>query len=141
MILRIDGDAAVPPYEQLRQQVTTLVVSGQLPEGSRLPPIRQLAGDLGLAPGTVARAYRELEADGVVMSRGRRGTFTRAPGSSTVPADREDQLCAATLTFAVRVRQLHVADDDHALEHVARALGRFRPDLAGGTIEGSAVHP
>lgn len=125
MILRIDDGAATPPYEQLRQQVTTLVVSGQLPTESRLPPIRQLAGDLGLAPGTVARAYRELEADGVVTSRGRKGTFTNAPERMPVPPDREEQLSAAALTFAIRARQLRVADDHHALEHVARALSQL----------------
>ena len=66
VILEIDPRSAVPPYEQLRQQVTALVLGGALETGDRLPAIRQLANDLGLAGGTVARAYRELESDGVV---------------------------------------------------------------------------
>lgn len=74
MILRVDQDSAVPPYEQIRGQVATMVQTGVLVDGSRLPAIRQLAKDLGLATGTVARAYRELEADGVVETRGRHGT-------------------------------------------------------------------
>jgi DNA-binding transcriptional regulator YhcF (GntR family) len=79
VILEVDPASPVPPYEQLRQQVTALVVGGALAPGSRLPPIRQLAGDLGLAGGTVARAYRELESDGVVASRGRHGTVVVGP--------------------------------------------------------------
>ena len=75
MILEVDTSSAVPPYEQLRQQVTALVQGGVLAKGDRLPAIRQLANDLGLAGGTVARAYRELEADGVVSTHGRHGTI------------------------------------------------------------------
>ena len=135
MILRVDDGAATPPYEQLRQQVTTMVVTGQLPPGTRLPPIRQLAGDLGLAPGTVARAYRELESDGVLTSRGRKGTFTNAPDAMPVQPDRDEQLRAAALTFAVRARQLRVADDQHALEQVAQALRQVEP---AGTAEPAA---
>jgi GntR family transcriptional regulator len=84
VILEIDARSAVPPYEQLRQQVTALVLGGALAPGARLPAIRQLANDLGLAGGTVARAYRELESDGVVSTHGRHGTVVagppRAPG-------------------------------------------------------------
>ncbi|MFC0007357.1 GntR family transcriptional regulator [Micromonospora siamensis] len=73
--LRLDADDPTPPYEQLRRQFVDLIGSGVLPLGERLPPLRQLAGDLGLAVGTVARAYRELEAAGLVRSR--RGGGTR----------------------------------------------------------------
>src|SRR4051794_31810148 len=74
MILEVDLASAVPPYEQIRAQVTALVRAGALEAGARLPPIRQLAAALGVASGTVARAYRELESDGVVATRGRNGT-------------------------------------------------------------------
>lgn len=56
----------VPPYEQLREQIAGLIATGLLQAGQRLPPVRQLAADLGLAGGTVARAYRELEQAGLV---------------------------------------------------------------------------
>ena len=74
MILRVDSSSPVPPYEQIRAQVGAMVDAGVLAPGARLPSIRQLAGDLGLAGGTVARAYRELEQEGVVATRGRHGT-------------------------------------------------------------------
>ena len=78
VILEVDPRSAVPPYEQLRQQVTALVRAAVLTSGTRLPAIRQLANDLGLAGGTVARAYRELENDGIVTTHGRHGTVVAA---------------------------------------------------------------
>ena len=70
-----------PPYEQLRRQLDGLIRSGVLPAGSRLPPLRQLAGDLGLAVGTVARTYRELETAGLIRSRRGGGTRVAEPPS------------------------------------------------------------
>jgi len=79
VILEIDPQSPVSPYEQLRQQVTAHVLGGGLERGDRLPSIRQLANDLGIAGGTVARAYRELESDGVVTTHGRHGTIVAGP--------------------------------------------------------------
>jgi DNA-binding transcriptional regulator YhcF (GntR family) len=76
--ISIDHDSQVPPFEQLRSQVAALVARGDLAPGTRLGTVRRTAADLGLAVNTVARAYRELEADGVVVTRGRQGTFVRS---------------------------------------------------------------
>ena len=83
MLIELDPASTDPPYEQLRSQVTAMVLRGELRAGDRLPSIRQLAGDLALASGTVARAYRELESDGVVRSRGARGTTVVGPPTTT----------------------------------------------------------
>ena len=117
MILHVDTDDPVPPYEQIRSQVTTMAVTGVLAPGTRLPSIRQLAGDLGLASGTVARAYRELEHDGVVATRGRHGTRVLPQDTAVPPSD--GQLEAAARAFAVRVRQMGV--DTRAALDAARA--------------------
>ena len=77
-----DPDATEPPFEQLRSQVARRAASGDLAPGTRLPTVRALATELGLAANTVARAYRELEADGVVVTEGRRGTFVAATAAS-----------------------------------------------------------
>jgi DNA-binding transcriptional regulator YhcF (GntR family) len=77
-LLSIDPDNSVPPFEQLRTQVAAMTAAGELEPGQKLPTVRQLAADLGLAANTVARAYRELEADGVISTQGRRGTFVRS---------------------------------------------------------------
>ena len=110
MIIEIDDDSPVPPYEQIRSQIATMVATGVLPVGHRLPPIRQLAADLELSNGTVARAYRELERDGWVQTNGRKGTLVQQPHSDTL--DRRTELDAAARRFATTVAQLGVAPDD-----------------------------
>lgn len=76
--LTIHADSTTAPFEQVRTQIAAAVATGQLSAGTRLPTVRQLATDLGLAANTVARGYRELEADGVIVTHGRRGTFVRS---------------------------------------------------------------
>lgn len=80
----VDPGDPTPPYEQVRAQVVELVARATLAPGERLPSVRQLASDLGLAAGTVARAYRELETAGVVVTR--RGAGTRVAASSAEQA-------------------------------------------------------
>lgn len=107
MILVVDPGSAVPVYEQIREQVTLMVGAGTLLAETRLPTIRQLAADLGLSKGTVARAYEMLEADNVIATRGRRGSFVLELGAIS-PAATADGLSEAAKTFAVRARQLGV---------------------------------
>ncbi len=83
-VLPLDPSAPEPPFEQLRTQIASRAASGDLSPGTRLPTVRALAAELHLAVNTVARTYRELEADGVVVTEGRRGTFVAA---ATAPAD------------------------------------------------------
>jgi len=70
-----------PEYPQIAEQIGLAVASGRLQSGERLPPVRELAGELGVNPGTVARAYRMLEAQGVIETGGRRGSRIK-PGSA-----------------------------------------------------------
>lgn len=106
-----------PPYEQLRRQLADLVGSGVLGPGDRLPPVRQLAADLGLAVGTVARAYRELEAAGLVRTR--RGGGTRV--ASTPPSTRtpHQALEEAARAYLERARVLGIGGDE-AVDTVRR---------------------
>jgi GntR family transcriptional regulator len=83
--LVVDTGDPTPPYEQLRRQLAHLIESAVLRPGERLPPLRQLAADLGLAVGTVARAYRELESAGLISSR--RGGGTRVATTPPVLSD------------------------------------------------------
>ena len=79
-MITVDHESAVPPYEQVREQVRAQVDAGQLSPGTKLPTVRALAGELGLAANTVARAYRELEALGVIETRGRAGSVVSGDG-------------------------------------------------------------
>ena len=73
--IRVDAQAGAPLFDQLRTQIIAGVRDGRLDPGTRLPTVRDLAAQLGLAVNTVARAYRELEAAGMLETRGRHGTF------------------------------------------------------------------
>lgn len=77
--LRIDAESNVPPFEQLRLQLIADISRGELLPGAKLPTVRKLAADLGIAANTVARAYRELEAEGFLRTAGRSGTFVAEP--------------------------------------------------------------
>jgi GntR family transcriptional regulator len=100
----LDPDSGIPPWRQVRDQIVHLVRTGRLPVGSPLPAIRQLAGDLGVAAGTVARVYRELEATGVVKTARRNGTVVAA-----APArDPAAELSAAAATYVEQVRALGI---------------------------------
>jgi GntR family transcriptional regulator len=72
--ISVNLHSATPPYEQIRAQVASLIAAGALGPGARLPPVRSLAADLGIAAGTVARAYKELEQAGLIETRRRNGT-------------------------------------------------------------------
>ena len=75
--LHIDGPSGRPLFDQLRTQIIDTIRAGTLPPGTRLPTVRDLAGELGLAVNTVARAYRELEAAGIVWLRFRHSLRSR----------------------------------------------------------------
>ncbi len=121
-LLRVDLARPVPPYEQLREQIAGLIEACQLRPGSRLPSVRQLAGDLGLAPGTVARAYTELESAALISTRQRGGTFVAAGGRASGALQRA--LAAAADSFAATARDLGLSDEA-AEAAVRRALARL----------------
>ncbi|WP_106813702.1 GntR family transcriptional regulator [Microbacterium timonense] len=122
----IDPRSPVPPFEQLRAGFVAAVGSGELAPGARLPTVRRLAEDLGIAPGTVARAYRELEASGIIETRGRNGTFVAFDAD---PA--RQQLQRAAAAFAAQVRELRL-DADEALAVVTAALRGGEASRASG---------
>jgi DNA-binding transcriptional regulator YhcF (GntR family) len=113
----VDTENGLAPWRQVHDQIVRAVTTGALAEGTRLPPIRQLARDLGLASGTVARAYRELETAGWVATARARGTVV------TIPAARPDPgalLRSAAEEFATQARDLGT-DLDAALAAVRAA--------------------
>ncbi|HEU0206744.1 MAG TPA: GntR family transcriptional regulator [Pseudolysinimonas sp.] len=115
-MISIDSSSATPPFEQLRVQLMRQISSGELAGGARLPTVRRLAEDLGLAPNTVARTYRELESDGFIATRGRNGSFVTPQGD---PAHVQAQ--EAARDFADRMRTLGIRDAE-AVAYVTAAL-------------------
>jgi GntR family transcriptional regulator len=123
MIVSIDPESTLPPYEQLRVQIAGLIGGGSLPPGARLPAVRQLAADLRVAPGTVARAYRELEDDGWIEGRGRHGTVVR-PKRPTKPLEQRRRRLRAETEILVSTARSLGASDAEVLEALRAALGR-----------------
>ncbi len=116
MILSIESGSSTPPFEQLRQQIVAQVSSGDLQPGNRLPTVRRLAADLGIAPNTVARAYRELETEGVLEGRGRAGTFV-----SDDDANNAAKVAARAYVDAVRSLGLNATDAVALVQQTMRA--------------------
>jgi GntR family transcriptional regulator len=128
--LTVDLASPVPPYEQLRAQVAGLIATGGLEAGTRLPPVRQLAADLGLAGGTVARAYHELELAGLVEGRGRHGTVVRSGPAATAEEQRRQQALAPAVEQLARTAHELGLAEDVTLAAVRHALARLRPQQA-----------
>lgn len=120
-MLRIDPGSGVPPYEQLRGQLVAQITSGELAPGTRLPSVRRLADELGLAPNTVARTYRELEGTGFVRTAGRNGTIVLPPSDGP---DIADQALALAEAYATGMRALGLGPDA-MVTYVRRAVAGF----------------
>ncbi|AFM18704.1 putative transcriptional regulator [Mycolicibacterium chubuense NBB4] len=114
--VRVDPHAARPLFDQLRTQIIDGIRDGQLPPGTRLPTVRELASQINLAVNTVARAYRELEAAGILETRGRFGTFV----ARSDPAD--VAMATAASTFVSTALALGVGKGE-ALRYVENAFG------------------
>ncbi|MFC5954053.1 GntR family transcriptional regulator [Streptomyces pratens] len=116
--IRVNHASPIPPYEQVRAQLADLIAVGQLRQGDKLPSVRQLASDLGLANNTVVRAYRELESAGLARTRRGSGTQVIAPAAAT---DSKAKLAEHARTYAAAARQLG-ASNEEALVAIRHAL-------------------
>lgn len=126
--IHLDLASPIPPFEQVRQQIADLIAHGLLRSGDRLPPVRQLAGDLGLANGTVARAYQELEAATLIVTR--RGGGTRVAATATPdPAARGSALAQQAHAYVIAGRRLG-ATDAELIEAVRTAQRTEQPQSA-----------
>jgi GntR family transcriptional regulator len=105
-VIQYDSADPLPAFEQIRSQVAGQILTGEIPVGTRLPPVRQLAADLGIAPGTVARAYTLLETDGLIESRGPRGTYVR------IGVEHYPELLGLAADFAAAARERGITLDE-----------------------------
>lgn len=115
----------VPPFEQIRAQIASLITVGTLAPGTRLPTVRSLASDLGLAAGTVARAYKELELAGLTETRRRNGTVVA--GAPVPPARPDGNGQGAATAEVIAAVDRYIAEgrraglDDAAVLEILRA--------------------
>ena len=126
MMLRVDSSLPLPVYEQIREQVVRMVAAGILAPGARMPTIRQLASDLKLAKGTVAKAYALLEESKVLETLGQRGSFVlpQAQTKATVDEAKSDSLADVAEGYVIAAKQLGI-DLDSARSELERQWERF----------------
>lgn len=124
MLLHISSDGA-PIYQQIVDQIQFRIMSGQLAVGDELPTIRGLAESLRVNPNTVARAYRELEHDGLVEKRRTTGTFVAELPDNRSVAQRRSLLAPLVDKLIIQSRQL-----GFSLDEVIEQLGKRDAQLA-----------
>jgi DNA-binding transcriptional regulator YhcF (GntR family) len=119
MQIVVDRASSEPPFSQVSSQIAKAVAAGELSVGARLPTVRSLAEQLEVAAGTVARAYRELVAGGVLDTRGRHGTFVADPSEDRTRHRRE--LADLATAYAASATGLGIGSAE-ALDLVEQAL-------------------
>jgi len=107
-LVAIDAGGRIPPYEQVRSQIAAQIGAGYLVDGERLPSVRGLADELGLAAGTVAKAYQLLEESGLVHTA--RGAGTRVIRPVAVP----EPVAEAARALAAAARSAGLSADQAA---------------------------
>lgn len=115
MRLQIDSESKVPIYVQIEEQIRALIAAGQLRPGEQLPTIRELAADLRVNYNTVARAYLELDHDGVISTQRGRGTFIAGvPDEEQMERKRHRKLHAVVQSAIDEARMLGYAPEEIA---------------------------
>lgn len=124
MLLKPNPSSGLPIYLQLMEQIRHAVATGALRPGEQLPGIRPLAEELVINPNTVAKAYRELEHEGVIELRQGAGAFVSGNGPSKQDAEKLRAAQAAVAATVERLRGQGVADDDIRRLVEAELLGK-----------------
>ena len=101
-----------PIYEQIQSELRRLMLTGALPPGSRLPSVRELAGQLAINPNTIQRAYRELESDGYILSVAGKGSFVAQVDK--LAEQQKKQAVEAFQAAALRLRALGLSGEELA---------------------------
>ncbi len=120
-LVRLDPGSTTAPFEQVRAQIAGAIEGGALAPATRLPTVRELAAETGLAVNTVARSYRALELEGLVTTHGRHGTYVAGE-----PSVARQQAAIEANEFVARMRRLGVGEAEMF------ALLRREADRPGG---------
>ncbi len=139
-LVTLDDRSEKVLYEQIVEQIREAIATGRLAAGERLPTVRQLADQLGIAPGTVARAYATLEEAGVVLTDGARGTFV-APSRRGEGTAEPSPTAVRDLLRTAAVAAFHAgasaADVRAALEQAMKGIFTSPGDSSPGPAPGT----
>lgn len=130
MNLSVDTASKLPIYQQLAQQVREAIARGELQPGAGLPSVRQLSRDLVVNPNTVARAYTEVEREGLVVSHPGRGIFVAQPRVDLTRAARDRRLTELLDRWLTEAVHLGFSADE-VLALVGRHVRQFRWNAEG----------
>jgi GntR family transcriptional regulator len=125
MALHIDTSSRLPIYQQLAQQIREAIARGELQPEAGLPSVRQLSRDLTVNPNTVARAYTELEREGLLISRPGRGIFVAQPRNDLTRAARDRRLTEQLDRWLTEAVHLGYSANE-VLALVARRVRQFQ---------------
>jgi len=112
MEITIDIDNSVPPFEQLIEQIKAAVTAGVLKAGDALPSIRQLANDLELNSKTVAKAYKLLERDSIIETKGYRGTYVHPRAKTNCKFNLQEWTLRKLSEAVAELREAGVTDSE-----------------------------
>ena len=113
MKLTIDSESSVPIYIQIEENIHSLIAAGQLQPGEQLPTIRELAADIRVNLNTVARAYFELDREGVISTQRGKGTFvTGMPDKEQIEKKRQKLLHSIIHTALEEAQKLGYSPDE-----------------------------
>ncbi len=127
MIVTINYKSGKPPYLQIVEQIRHAAAAGALLPGEAVPTIRSLAERLEVNRNTVAKAYTELEREGIIETKTGRGSFVRENQSGLKKANREEIVGEALDEAIVKARQVQIGDDD-LRQLLERRLKEFQKD-------------
>ncbi len=135
MIIRVDPGSSVPVFQQIVDEVKSAVARGACAPNDPIPSVRQMAAQALVNPNTVARAYRELERDGIVYTRKGLGVFVSEAAAKLSRNGRREDLGErfAELVAAARRAGLSAKDVQSLLEQAIRAEYRDGGGRAGGS--------
>jgi GntR family transcriptional regulator len=126
--IKLDHKNPLPPYEQIRRQIVAWIAAKRLPSGTPLPSVRQLAGDLDVAPNTIVRVYDELARAGWIISAPRKGFQVASVPAEFSDKERFEQMriaIAALFDLALQLR-LDVATIRAEFERQAQEIELLR---------------
>jgi GntR family transcriptional regulator len=128
VVLTVDPRSGVPIYLQVIEQIKRSVAIGILQAGEQLPTVKQLAIDLTINPNTVAKAYRELERDGVIETSPGRGSFVRSNGATLSTKAAATDVAGDAIALAVREAKSVGLDPGEIRNLVDAAIDRWFPE-------------
>src|ERR1041385_5675437 len=139
MALHVDTSSRLPIYQQLSQQIREAIARGELQPETNLPSVRQLSRELVVNPNTVARAYTELEREGLLVSRPGRGIYVAQPRNDLTQAARDRRLTEQIDRWLTEAVHLGFSADE-VLRLVAARVERFRWQVGGAARQEDQSH-